>query len=208
MAPVRQKICVVEKSTKCSIILENKISCGLTIVCASSLRPSQVATPKEHAAETWSIKRFLYLRRAHQRTERSSYRRSGLPILGPDLPARTGRGIPAAQHRWRKVQVIRFQDRGLTFKMRTSSLFEMSKNSIYPLKTTLSIICLQLLYVLKLTAHLVIIFFRIGSDLFSTSFIFLQNNFQWVFLITKYTHIVWCLVWVPVHPPPLSPPLP
>jgi hypothetical protein len=37
----------VEKSTKCSelksaqFFLENKISCGLTIVCASSFRPSQ-----------------------------------------------------------------------------------------------------------------------------------------------------------------------
>jgi hypothetical protein len=69
---------------------------------------------------------------------------------------------------------IRFQDHGLTFKMRTSSLFEISKNSIYPLKITLSIICLQLLYVLELTAHLVILFLRIGSDLLSTSLIFFQ----------------------------------
>ncbi len=40
------------------------------------------------------------------------------------------------------------------------------------LQTILSIICLQLLYVSKLIAHLVIIFSTIGSDLLFTSLIF------------------------------------
>jgi hypothetical protein len=50
MAPVRQKICVVGtwrdlpnvRNKNAPVILENKISCGLTVVCACSFRPSHV----------------------------------------------------------------------------------------------------------------------------------------------------------------------